>query len=90
MNNKLAKLNKEVRAAISKAEKAERKVSHLQEEITKLTHPYSAEGRIARRGAVRAAVAIGDKERAKNLVKHFLAEDGIDEQSKYELITSIV
>jgi hypothetical protein len=83
--SKLDRLNCQVTTAILELEKAERKVSHLEEEIAKLTHPSSTEGRIARRGAVGSAIAGREKERAQELVKRFLAEDGIDKQLSDEL-----
>jgi len=53
--------------------------------IANLTAPSSVEGRVARRGAVRAAVEGRDEERAKELVKRFLAEEGIDAKLSSEL-----
>lgn len=69
-------LNGQVTAAIFELEEAERKVSRLEEEIAKQTTPSSEEGRIARYDAVRAAMAVGDRERAAQLVNRFQSEDG--------------
>ncbi|TSC74503.1 MAG: hypothetical protein G01um101444_273 [Parcubacteria group bacterium Gr01-1014_44] len=85
----LNELNGQVSVAILEAEQAQRKVSYLEEEISKLTPPFSAEGRIARRGAVRAAMAGRDEERAKELVSRFLAEEGRDEKLSEELVVLI-
>lgn len=81
----LDELNGQVTFAILELEEAERKVSRIEEEIAKLTHPSSVEGRVARRGSVRAAMAGKDEERAKELVNRFLAEDGIDAELANEL-----
>mgnify|MGYP001604191567 FL=1 len=72
-------LNKHVTAAIFRVEAAQRRLSRIEEEIAKITLPDSVEGRIARRGAVRAAVAGRDFERARELVSRFVREDGIDD-----------
>jgi len=61
----------------SEVEEGKRKIMTLEEEIANLTSPSSAEGLIARRGAIRAAIAVGDKEHAKELLNRFLAQDGI-------------
>jgi hypothetical protein len=50
-------------------------VSKLEEELAKIKPAEDAEGRIARRGAVRAALKANDFARAEELAKHF-AEDG--------------
>jgi hypothetical protein len=73
--SRLDDLNQRVTNAIFELEAAERKVSRLEEEIAGLTAPASAEGRIARRGAVRAAVAGRDEEHARTLVGRFVSED---------------
>jgi hypothetical protein len=70
------KLDRLISIALANEEKAQRRVSHLEEKMAKHTRPASIEGGIARRGAVRAAMACGDVDRAKELVKRFLAEDG--------------
>jgi hypothetical protein len=46
-------------------------VSKLEEEIAKIKPAKDAEGRIARRGAVRAALKANDLIRAKELVRRF-------------------
>ena len=74
----LEKLYEKVTVAIGELAENNRNISHLEEEIAKLTSPYSKEGRIARCGAVSAAVKSGDDERAEELVNRFLLEDGID------------
>lgn len=78
-------LNQQVTAAICGLEHAQRKLSHLEEMIANLTTPSSVEGQVARRGAVRSAVEGRDEERAKELVKRFLAEDGISAKLGDEL-----
>ena len=50
-------------------------VSKLEEELAKIKPAEDAEGRIARRGAVRAALKANDLARAEDLARHF-AEDG--------------
>lgn len=49
-------------------------VSSLEEELAKAIPASQPEGRIARRGAVRAALKAQDFERARNLTKRYLAE----------------
>lgn len=50
-------------------------VSKLEEELAKVKPAEDAEGRIARRGAVRAALKANDFARAEDLARRF-AEDG--------------
>ena len=50
-------------------------VSSLEEELAKALPVSDAEGRIARRGAVRAALKAGDYTRAQILADGYLAED---------------
>jgi len=83
--NELDYLNKQVTSAIFNLEKTERRLSRIEERIARLTLPFSVEGRIARRGAVRAAVAGRDDERAKELVARFIGENGTDEELGAEL-----
>ena len=83
---KLDVLYRRVTVAIREMEKAERKVSFLEEEIAKLTRASSDEGRIARRGAVRSAMISGDAGRATALVMRFLAEDEIDAALRKQLM----
>ena len=78
-------LNEQVTAAILAMEAAARRVSRLEVEIAKLTSPSTVEGRIARRGAVRAAIASKDNPRVKELVSRYLSESGIDAQLSFEL-----
>jgi hypothetical protein len=79
-------LNALVSSAIWRAEQLEEleleaaspawlEVSKLEEELTKLKPANDAEGRIARRGAVRAALKANDIARAEELAKRF-ADDG--------------
>jgi hypothetical protein len=51
-------------------------VSKLEEELAKIMPVKEAEGRIARRGAVRAALKAKDHVRARDLVERYAAEDG--------------
>jgi hypothetical protein len=51
-------------------------VSKLEEELARLLPASAAEGRIARRGAVRAALKAQDFVRAQDLAERFAAEDG--------------
>src|SRR5437870_3354819 len=59
-------------------------VSKLEEELTKIKPAGDAEGRIARRGAVRAAIKANDFARAEDLAQHF-AEDGASRALRKEL-----
>ena len=52
-------------------------VSRWEEELAKSIPPKETEGRIARRGAVRAALKARDYVRAQELVERYVAEDGI-------------
>jgi hypothetical protein len=64
-------------------------VSSIEEELAK-AHPVSgAQGRIARRGAVRAALKSGDYARAYALADRYLAEDAAPESLKTELRTTL-
>jgi hypothetical protein len=83
--DKLDNLYQQVTAAIAESQAIERKISYLDEQIARMTVPTSCSGRVARRGAVRAAMAGRDEERAKMLINRFLAEDGIDEKLTCEL-----
>jgi hypothetical protein len=51
-------------------------VSKLEEELAKVMPAKEPEGRIARRGAVRAALKAQNYLRAQNLVERYGAEDG--------------
>ena len=60
-------------------------VSSIEEDLAK-AHPVSgAQGRIARRGAVRAALKAGDYTRAYGLADSYLAEESAPESLKTEL-----
>ena len=59
------------------ARDAWRDVSRLEERITRILPASDPEGAIARRGAVRAAIAGGECERACDLVTRFKAEDDV-------------
>lgn len=85
-------LNTLVTGAIWRAEELESRrissaaawaeVSSLEEELA-TAHPVSAgQGRIARRGAVRAALKSGDYKRAYSLADRYLGEDGAPESLK--------
>jgi hypothetical protein len=77
-------LNTLVTSAICRAEQLDEQgvssvlawaeVSSLEEELAKAIPASQPEGRIARRGAVRAALKGRDFERARNLTEHYLAE----------------
>ncbi|MCX7048151.1 MAG: hypothetical protein NTX50_22035 [Candidatus Sumerlaeota bacterium] len=58
------------------AASAWQEVSKLEEEIAKALPVKDAEGRIARRGAVHAALKANDYIRAEKLVSNYLAERG--------------
>ena len=51
-------------------------VSRFEEELAKLTPAKEPEGRIARRGAVRAALKANNHQRAQSLVERYLSERG--------------
>jgi len=70
---------------IPSAQLAWAEVSSIEEDLAK-AHPVSeGQGRIARRGAVRAALKTGDYTRAQGLVDRYIAEDGAPESLKTEL-----
>lgn len=88
-------LNALVSSAIWRAEQLEEleldaassawaEVSKLEEELAKHKPAEDAEGRIARRGAVRAAVKANDYARAEALAQQF-AEDGASRALRKEL-----
>ena len=60
------------------------RLSVLEAEIAELVPAREVEGAIARRGAVRAAVNAGDKERARNLVDQYV-KVGISEELRDQL-----
>lgn len=61
-------------------------VSLLEEKIAETLPASDPEGALARRGAVRAALAARDLGRARQLAERFLAEAGIDAESREELL----
>lgn len=65
--------------APSTAPRAWAEVSLLEEELAKALPFAQPEGRIARRGAVRAALKAGDFSRAQALAERYLAEKEISE-----------
>jgi hypothetical protein len=70
---------------IRTASQAWTEVSSLEEELAK-AHPVSeSQGRIARRGAVRAALKAGDYARADALADGYLAEEGAPESLRASL-----
>lgn len=60
-------------------------VSSLEEELAKALPLSESEGRIARRGAVRAALKAGDYARAHLLAESYLAEEGAPKSLKSAL-----
>lgn len=61
-------------------------VSLLEEEIAQATSPSAPEGELARRGAVRAAVAGGDMRRARELVERFATEPGASDDLRRDVL----
>ncbi len=60
-------------------------VSSLEEELAKVLPPTGPEGRIARRGAVRAALKAGDYVRAQALAEGYLSDSSSPKSLKTEL-----
>lgn len=60
-------------------------VSKLEEEIAKLVPAKEAEGRIARRGAVRAALKANDHARARELADRYATENGVPRALRSDL-----
>lgn len=60
-------------------------VSLIEEKIAGTLPATDTEGTIARRGAVRAALAAKDRSRAQSLVTRFTAESGVTAELKKEL-----
>lgn len=60
-------------------------VSKWEEELAKVISAKETEGRIARRGAVRAALKAKDFNRAQNLVEYYVAETGFPKELGTEL-----
>jgi hypothetical protein len=70
---------------IGSASQAWSEVSSIEEELAK-THPISqGQGRIARRGAVRAALKAGDYTRAQQLADSYASEKGATKALKTAL-----
>src|SRR5258708_3159365 len=67
------------------ARDAHRDVSLLEEQIAKLLPASDSEGAIARRGAVRAAIAAGDFHRAEQLAARFSADAKANKSLRREL-----
>jgi hypothetical protein len=82
-------LNGDVTRAVLLVEDAQLRLATAELAIAKVTSPNSTEGRIARRGAVRAALAARKEEWARELVKGFTSEKGGGLTFKSELKTMI-
>jgi len=67
---------------IGSASQAWSEVSSLEEELAKMLPAPESEGRIARRGAVRAALKAGDYARAHALAESYAAEGAAPESLK--------
>ena len=78
-------LNLNVTVAIRRVEEAQQKLAHAELAIAIATSPTSTEGRIARRGAISAARESRLDGWVEELLKRFLAEDGIDDKLRAEL-----
>jgi len=61
-------------------------VSRLEERIAEILPPSNPEGALARRGAVRAALAARQVARAQQLAERYLAEAGADANSRAEIL----
>ncbi|MGA2145281.1 MAG: hypothetical protein ABSH49_09985 [Bryobacteraceae bacterium] len=70
---------------IKSAPQAWAEVSSLEEELAKVLPVSGPEGRIARRGAVRAALKAGDYARAEAMAGCYSAEDAAPKSLKTEL-----
>lgn len=71
---------------IRSAAQAWAEVSSLEEELAKALPLTEPEGRIARRGAVRAALKAGEYARANALTVNYLADDAAPETLKTALL----
>ena len=71
---------------ISPASQAWAEVSLLEEKLAEVHPPSESEGRIARRGAVRAALKAGDYDRAQRLADGYLAENSAPKALKEALL----
>ena len=89
-------LNMRVTGAIWRAEELEAtnvtaappawaEVSSIEEELAKAFPASDVQGKIARRGAVRAALKAGDPDRAHALANTYLAEETAPESLKTDL-----
>ena len=65
---------------------AYRAVSFFEEKIAELLPVSNPEGALARRGAVRAALAARDPTHAQKLAERFLSEAGIDSELQADLL----
>lgn len=70
---------------VSSAPLAWAEVSKLEEELSTALSPSQPEGRIARRGAVRAALKARDYGRAEDLTQRYLAEEEAPESMRAAL-----
>lgn len=61
-------------------------VSNLEERIAEVLPASDPEGALARRGAVRAALAAKDLARARELAQRYLTESGADAELRSELL----
>jgi len=68
------------------ARQAQLDVSLLEEKIAELLPASAPEGALARRGAVRAALAAGEHDRARQLTEQFLAEAETDAGLRTDLL----
>ncbi|MFH1170671.1 MAG: hypothetical protein V1704_03895 [Candidatus Vogelbacteria bacterium] len=75
----------DVTTAIRKVEEANIELANAELAIVAVTSPDSTEGQIARRGSIRAARAARLNGWVEDLLKTFLAEDGIDEKLSAQL-----
>jgi hypothetical protein len=71
--------------SIPSASLAWAEVSSIEEDLAKALAVFAADGRIARRGAVRAALKSGNYTRAYTLADRYLAEENAPESLKTEL-----
>jgi hypothetical protein len=67
------------------ASQAWMEVSSVEEELAKVLPASEPQGRIARRGAVRAALKAGDQTRAHSLADSYFAEEAAPESLKAAL-----
>jgi hypothetical protein len=72
-------------AGLPSAYQAWHEVSSIEEELAKVLPACDSEGRIARRGAVRAALKAGDYDRAHRLTESYVTEHGATKALKSAL-----